>query len=386
MTTSNRCSSYVWQDATWPAWQMDMDALSKPLESASKAQGVLMGRMHDLGLDERNLASVTALTSDVVKSNEIEGERINASSVRSSIARRLGVDVGALAPEDRSVDGVVDMVLDATQKCGEPLTKERLFAWHMALFPANAYRLRDILVGAWRNDANGPMQVVSGRINHERVHYEAPPAERLEAEMQAFLAWVNQKDTATPDLLRAGLGHLWFVTVHPFDDGNGRIARAIGDMLLARADQSSQRFYSLSAQIMRQREAYYEILERTQKGSLDVTEWLVWFLHALEGAIENAHRALDLVLAKTKFWQAYSDLVLNARQKRVLNKVLDREFEGKLTNKKWQALAKTSSDTSLRDITELVRLGVLLPQGAGRGVHYLLRGYDDSAALVPEVL
>lgn len=384
MTTSNRCATYVWQDEAWPAWQMDMDALSKPLERASKAQGSLMGRMHDLGMDERNLVSVTALTSDVVKSNEIEGEQLNVNSVRSSIARRLGVDVGALAPEDRSVEGVVNMVLDATLKCEQPLTKDRLFAWHLALFPPHTYRLRDILVGTWRNDANGPMQVVSGRMNHERVHYEAPPADRLETEMQAFLDWVNQKDTTTPDLLRAGLGHLWFVTVHPFEDGNGRIARAIGDMLLARADQSSQRFYSLSAQIMRQREAYYEILERTQKGSLDVTEWLVWFLQALEGAIEHAHRALDLVLAKTKFWQAYSDLVLNARQKRVLNKVLDREFEGKLTNKKWQALAKTSSDTSLRDITELVRLGVLLPQGSGRGVHYLLRGYDDSAALVPE--
>lgn len=354
---------------------MDMNALSKPLESASKAQGVLMGRMHDLGLDERNLANIAALTSDVVKSNEIEGESINALSVRSSIARRLGVDIGALAPEDRSVEGVVDMVLDATLKCDDPLTKERLFTWHMALFPQSPYRLREILVGAWRNDANGPMQVVSGRINHERVHYEAPPAERLEAEMKRFFDWVDQKETATPDLLRAGLGHLWFVTVHPFDDGNGRIARAIGDMLLTRADRSPQRFYSISAQIMRQREAYYEILERTQKGSLDVTEWLMWFLQALEGAIAHAHHALDIVLAKTKFWQAYSELTLNARQKRVLNKVLDREFEGTLTNKKWKALAKTSPDTALRDITELVNLGILSPQGAGRGVHYLLKGH-----------
>ena len=383
MTTSTRSAAYVWQQASWPAWQMDMDALSKPLERASKAQGILMGRMRDLGMDERILASVTALTSDVVKSNEIEGERLNAHSVRSSIARRLGVDVGAIAPEDRSVEGVVDMVLDATLKFDQPLTKDRLFAWHMALFPQSAYRLRDIQIGQWRNDANGPMQVVSGRMNHERVHYEAPPAGCLETEVQSFLDWVNQKDTTTPDLLRAGLGHLWFVTVHPFDDGNGRIARAIGDMLLARADQSSQRFYSLSAQIMRHREDYYEILERTQKGSLDVTQWLVWFLQSLEGAIEHAHRALDLVLTKSKFWQAHSELVLNARQKRVLNKVLDHEFEGKLTNKKWQALAKTTSDTSLRDITELVKLGVLEPQGAGRGVHYLIRGFftDDATSV-----
>lgn len=377
MTTSNLNPAYVWQDATWPAWRMDMGVLSKPLESASKAQGVLIGRMHDLGMDERNLASVTALTSDVVKSNEIEGERLNEDSVRSSIARRLGVDIGAIAPEDRSVEGVVNMVLDATQKYDQPLSKDRLFAWHMALFPANAYRLRDIQVGAWRNDVNGPMQVVSGRINHERVHYEAPPAHRLEAEMQCFLAWVNQEESSIPDLLRAGLGHLWFVTVHPFDDGNGRIARAIGDMLLARSDQSPQRFYSLSAQIMRSREEYYEILERTQKGSLDVTEWLVWFLRSLEGAIEHAHQDLDLVLAKVKFWRVHSELLLNARQKRVLNKVLDRDFEGKLTNKKWQALAKTSSDTALRDITELVNAGVLSPEGAGRGVHYLLQGYDN---------
>lgn len=379
MNPSHQSTTYVWQQAAWPAWQMDMVALAKPLERASKAQGVLIGRMQDLGMDERNLASVTALTSDVVKSNEIEGERLNADSVRSSIARRLGVDVGALAPEDRSVEGVVDMVLDATQKCDQPLSPERLFAWHMALFPPKAYRLRDLRIGAWRDDANGPMQVVSGRMHQERVHYEAPPAERLEAEVQAFLAWVNSEDSATPELLRAGLGHLWFVTLHPFDDGNGRIARAIGDMLLARADQSSQRFYSLSAQIMRQREAYYDILERTQKGGLDVTPWLLWFLQALEAAIAHAHSALDFVLVKTRFWQTHADLVLNARQKRVLNKVLDRDFDGKLSNKKWQVLAKTSADTALRDISELVQLGVLESRGAGRGVYYLLRGWDGGA-------
>lgn len=350
-----------------------MQALAKPLEQASKAQGILMGRMYDLGMNERNLANVNTLTSDVIKSNEIEGERLNAESVRSSIARCLGVDIGSVAPVDRSVDGVADMVLDATQKHDQPLTTQRLFAWHSALFPASAYRLREIQIGAWRSDAHGPMQVVSGRVNHERVHYEAPPADRLDAEMQAFLAWVNQPDPCTPDLLRAGLGHLWFVTLHPFDDGNGRIARAIGDMLLARADQCAQRFYSLSAQIMRQREGYYDILERTQKGCMDVTAWLVWFLQALESAIEHAHHSLDLILAKTKFWHAHSSLVLNARQKRVLNKLLDHEFEGKLTNKKWQALAKTSPDTALRDISELVSLGVLSSHGSGRGVHYFLR-------------
>lgn len=355
-----------------------MSALITPLEKASKAQGNLLGRLHDLGMDERNLASVAALTSEVVKSNEIEGERLNEHSVRSSIARRLGVDVGALAPEDRSVEGVVDMVLDATQKYDQPLSKERLFAWHIALFPHNPYRLREIQVGQWRTDATGPMQVVSGRINHERIHYEAPPAARLDAEIDAFLVWVNQEDAAIPDLLRAGLGHLWFVTIHPFDDGNGRIARAIGDMLLARADRTTQRFYSLSAQIMRQREEYYEILERTQKGDMDVTEWLVWFLQALEASIKHAHLALDKVLAKAKFWQTYSDLVLNARQKKVLNKVLDGTFEGKLTNKKWQALANASPDTALRDITELVKHGVLTPQGAGRGTHYLLCVSADS--------
>lgn len=351
-----------------------MGVLIAPLERVSKDQGKLLGRLHDLGLNERNLASVSALTSDVVKSNEIEGERLNEQSVRSSIARRLGVDVGALAPEDRSVEGVVDMVLDATQNYEQPLSKERLFAWHMALFPSNAYRLRDIRVGAWRDDAKGPMQVVSGRINRERVHYEAPPAASLDSEMQEFLVWVEQENSSIPKLLRAGLAHLWFVTVHPFDDGNGRIARAIGDMLLARADQSTQRFYSLSAQIMRQREEYYQILESTQKGDLDVTDWLLWFLKALGGSIEHAHGVLDQVTIKTKFWQAYPDIALNARQKKVLNKVLDGAFEGKLTNKKWQALANASPDTALRDISELVKLGLLAPLGAGRGVHYQLRG------------
>ena len=368
-------TTYIWQREQWPAWKMDMQALLNPLSATSQAQGKLLGRLLDLGLDERNLASVAALTSDVLKSNEIEGEKLNEHSVRSSIARRLGVDVGALAPEDRNVEGVVDMVLDATQKHALPLTKERLFAWHVALFPQTGYRLRDIRVGQWRDDASGPMQVVSGRINHERVHYEAPPAARVDAEMEEFLKWFNTEDGNTPELLRAGLGHLWFVTIHPFDDGNGRIARAIGDMLLARADQTSQRFYSLSAQIMRQRDSYYEILERTQKGNGDVTEWLLWFLQALQASLEQAHGVLDQVMAKAKFWQQHSNLTFNLRQKKVLNKVLDGTFEGKLTNKKWQALSNASPDTALRDITELVKSGVLVSQGAGRGVHYLLKSF-----------
>ena len=362
---------YVWQASDWPKWRYDLAALVQPMAEVSLAQGLLMGRLADIGTALRDQASLVALTEDVVKTSAIEGEPLDIGSVRSSIARRLGVDIGALAPVDRHVEGVVEMVLDASSNSQAPVTRERLFGWHAALFPTGYSGLSKLQVGGWRDDAGGPMQVVSGRIGRERVHFEAPPAQRLEAEMDRFLNWVNGPPRE-PALIRAGLGHLWFVTLHPFDDGNGRIARAIGDLLLARADGSPQRFYSLSAQIQRERQAYYEMLERTQKGSLDVTAWLLWFLAALQRAVDQALITLDAVLIKARSWQRWATLPLNERQIKLLNRLLD-GFDGKLTSSKWAAIAKCSPDTALRDINDLLARGVLRKtEGGGRNTGYEL--------------
>jgi Fic family protein len=366
--------TYIWQSTDWPAWRYDLAALAGPLAEVSRAQGLLLGRLADVGLALRDQASLAALTEDVVKTSEIEGEQLNVASVRSSIARRLGVDIGALAPVDRHVEGVVEMVLDATANCDAPVTRERLFGWHAALFPTGYSGLSKIAIGAWRDDASGPMQVVSGPVGRQRVHFEAPPADRLERETSTFLGWINGASNASP-LIKAGLGHLWFVTLHPFDDGNGRIARAIGDLLLARADGSPQRFYSLSAQIQRDRTAYYDILERTQKGALDVTEWLAWFLATLHSAVDQAQHTLDAVLAKARFWQHWASTPLNERQAMLLNRLLD-GFEGKLTSSKWAAIAKCSPDTALRDVNELLARGVLKKSDAGgRSTSYELNDF-----------
>ncbi len=354
---------YIWQARDWPNWRYDVSALADPMAEVSRAQGLLLGRLADVGMALRAQASLAALTEDVVKTSEIEGERLDAKSVRSSIARRLGVDIGALAPVDRHVEGVVEMVLDATANCHLPLSRERLFGWHAALFPTGYSGLHRIEVGGWRDDAKGPMQVVSGPLGRQRVHFEAPPADRVESEINRCLAWANG-ESKEPPLLKAGLGHLWLVTLHPFDDGNGRIARAIGDLLLARADGSPQRFYSLSAQIQRERKAYYDILERTQKGTLEVTEWLAWFLDALHSAVDQAQHTLDAVLVKARFWQSVAGTPMNERQVKLLNRLLD-GFEGKLTSSKWAAIAKCSSDTALRDINDLLARGVLHKSDAG---------------------
>jgi Fic family protein len=354
---------YVWQLAEWPAMRYDLGALAGPLAEVSRAQGQLLGRLADVGLPLRDQASLAALTEDVVKTSAIEGEQLDVESVRSSIARRLGVDIGALAPVDRHVEGVVEMVLDAAAHCDVALTEERLFGWHAALFPAGYSGLAEIRVGVWRDDASGPMQVISGPAGRRRVHYEAPPAARLAAEIANFLAWVNA-DTPEPGVIKAGLAHLWFVTLHPFDDGNGRIARAVGDLFLARAEGSPQRFYSLSAQIQSERKAYYDILEHTQNSTLDVTEWLSWFLGALLRAVDGAQHTLDAVLAKARFWHRWAGTPLNGRQVKLLNRLLD-GFAGKLTSSKWAAIAKCSPDTALRDISQLISLGVLRKMDAG---------------------
>lgn len=364
--------TYIWQQSDWPTWRYDASALAAPLAAVLRAQGHLVGRMTEFGVAQRDEATVRTFTADVLKTSEIEGEKLNANAVRSSVARRLGVDVGALAPVDRNVEGVVEMVLDATKNYAAPLTQERLWGWHGALFPTGRSGLYEIRVAQWRDDHAGPMQVVSGGYGRERVHYEAPPATQLPAAMKKFLQWFNSESTESP-VIRAGLAHLWFVTLHPLDDGNGRVARAVGDMALARAEQSSQRYYSLSAQIQRDRKNYYDLLERTQKGSLDVTEWLQWFLSGVLNALQQAELTLNDVLVKAKFWQRWAEAPLNPRQIKLLNLLLD-GFEGNLTSGKWAKIAKCSPDTALRDITTLLELGVLKKSAAGgRSTSYVVK-------------
>jgi len=368
--------TYIHELQDWPNFWWDEGALAQRLASVRHRQGRLIGRMEALGFDLRAEAVLATLTEDVLKSSEIEGEILDKEQVRSSIARRLGMDIGALAPADRNVEGVVEMMLDATQKFKAPLTDERLFAWHAALFPTGRSGMTKIIVGAWRNDSAGPMQVISGPIGRERVHYEAPKASRLESEMAAFLTWFDE-DTSHDPVFKAALAHLWFVTIHPFDDGNGRIARAIADMALARSEQSPQRFYSMSAQIRLKRNAYYDVLEATQKGDLDITAWLEWFLDCLDRAIEGAEQTLAVVIQKARFWETFKDHPLNERQRKVINRLLD-GFEGKMTSSKWAKLTKSSPDTALRDINDLISKGILVREpGGGRSTSYALAAIEQ---------
>lgn len=371
---------YIWQRADWPELRYDLVTLSAPLAAASRAQGLLLGRLADVGMALRDEASLAALTEEVIRTSEIEGEILDLQSVRSSIARRLGVDIAAVAPVDRHVEGVVEMVLDATANHAQPLTDKRLFGWHAALFPTGYSGMSEVLVGRWRDETTGPMQVVSGPVDRRRVHYEAPPASALARETARFLTWANQ-DTGEPALIKAGLAHLWFVTLHPFDDGNGRIARAVGDLFLARADGSAQRFYSLSAEIQRARQDYYDILEQTQQGTLDVTAWLAWFLQTLERAMSGSQGTLDGVLNKARFWQRWAGTPMNERQVKLLNRLLD-GFEGNLTSSKWAKIAKCSPDTALRDIQELLTLGALHKlAGGGRSTGYALASARDGISM-----
>ncbi len=354
---------YIYERQDWPRFRWNQKKIAGRLAAVRHRQGRLIGRMETLGFRVRAEAVLQTLTLDVLKSSEIEGEILNKEQVRSSIARRLGIDTGRLVTANRNVEGVVEMMLDATQNSDQPLTMERLFTWHASLFPAGYSGLRRIKVGALRDDAKGPMQVVSGPAGHERVHFEAPAAGLLKKEMKAFLDWFNGDD-GTDLLLRAGIAHLWFVTVHPFEDGNGRIARAIADMALARSEQSSQRFYSLSAQIRQERNAYYKGLENAQKKTLDITMHLEWFLDCLSRAFDGLENTLTDVFRKTRFWQSCTDLSFNDRQRLILNKLLD-GFEGKLTSSKWAKLAKCSQDTALRDIQNLIERGILEKDIAG---------------------
>jgi Fic family protein len=369
-------SSYIYNHPDWPKFHWDRESLAERLAAVRHEQGRLIGRMEALGFKLRQEAILQTLTEDVLKSSEIEGEKLDAEQVRSSIARRLGMDIGGLKAADRNVEGVVEMMLDATRHYDQALSTDRLLTWHASLFPTGRSGMSRIKVGTWRDDTGGPMQVVSGPVGRERVHFEAPVAGRVDREVQAFLDWFNGAETDW--VVKAGLAHLWFVTIHPFDDGNGRIARAIADMALARSENSTQRFYSMSVQIRQERAAYYDILERTQKGTMDITPWMDWFLGCLGRAIEGAQATLAAVLSKARFWETFADFPLNERQRLVLNRLLD-GFEGKLTTLKWAKLAKCSHDTALRDISALVERGILVrnPEG-GRSTSYGLASIPES--------
>jgi Fic family protein len=364
---------YIHELPDWPHLHWNRERLAEPLASVRHRQGRLIGHMEALGFKLQQEAVLQTLTTDVLKTSEIEGEKLDAEQVRSSVARRLGMDIGGLTPPDRNVEGVVEMMLDATRHYDKPLSVERLFDWHASLFPTGRSGMHKIRVGSWRDDSTGPMEVVSGPLGKDRVHFQAPQAKRLDHQMTAFLDWFETND-GTDAVMRAGLAHLWFVTIHPFDDGNGRIARAIADMTLARSENSPQRFYSMSAQIRQERNAYYDILEQTQKGTANITRWMEWFLGCLGRAISGAQETLTAVLAKARFWDQVRSVPLNERQRLILNQLLD-GFEGNLTTQKYAKLAKCSHDTALRDIAFLVERGVLVRNAAG--------GRSTSYALAP---
>jgi Fic family protein len=359
---------YIHQNKDWISFTWDNNKLLALLANVRHLQGRLLGQMESLGFKLKEEAVLSTLTLDVLKSTEIEGEILNRDQVRSSIARKLGLEVSGLVDSPRNVDGVVEMMLDATQNYMQPITSERMFGWHAALFPTGYSGMYKIEVGKYRN---GDMQVVSGAMGKEKVHYEAPEANQVESEMNAFLNWFNNT-SEIDSVLKAAIAHFWFVTIHPFDDGNGRIARTITDMQLARSDGSSQRFYSMSNQILTERKKYYEILEKTQRGTSDITNWLIWFLSCLENALINSGEVLDSVLSKAKFWEKYSQTPLNDRQRLMLNKLLD-GFEGKLTSSKWAKIVKTSQDTAIRDIQDLVSKEILRKEAqGGRSTNYEL--------------
>ncbi len=362
---------YIWQRSDWPAFRWQVERLLAPMERLSRLHGQLIGRMSMLGFGDKGRTQLSALTEELLSSSDIEGVKLNADSVRSSIARKLGFGVDGLPVEDHYVEGLVEVMLDAVINADKPMDAARLFGWHAALFPMGRSGMHRITVGDWRKGEE-PMQVVSGAMGREKVHYQAPSSDKVEAEMNTFIRWCNESgDTASP-FLNAAIAHLWFVTIHPFDDGNGRIGRTIADMFLVRADGEHTRYYSMSAEINRQKRSYYDILERTQKGDLDVTEWVLWFFRCLEQAIANAMKTQERTLEKTVYWDRFRQVEVNARQRLVVNRLWD-GFEGKLTTSKWAKMCHCSQDTALRDINDLIAKGMLRDSGeGGRSKHYLL--------------
>ncbi len=359
---------YIYQLEDWPEMKWDLAELAPLLASVRHQQGLLIGQMRAQRFKLRKEAGLINLTAEIVKSSAIEGEMLNEDQVRSSIAKHLGMDVGGAAPASRHIDGIVEMMLDATEKNNDPQTEERLFGWHAALFPTGRSGMRDITTGAWRTRA---MQVVSGGIGREKIHYEAPEAEQLPQEMNRFIEWFNSSQEIDP-ILKAALAHFWFVTIHPFDDGNGRIGRAIAEMALARADQTSERFYSMSAQIESERKTYYDALEHSQKMTTDITRWMKWFLKCLERSIGRAEGTLDQVLKKARIWEKMNEKPVHERQRKVINRLLD-NFEGNLNTSKYAKMTHCSSDTALRDIRNLIERGILeKTPGGGRSTSYRL--------------
>jgi len=362
---------YIHEHKEWPNFQWNRDKLAELITPVRYRQGRLIGQMEALGFTLREEAMLQTLTQEIIKSSEIEGEMLNLDQVRSSLARRLGINIAGSVPSDRNVEGVVEMMLDATQNFQQPLTEERLFGWHAALFPTNRSGMHRIKVGTWRTGDGGPMQVVSGRIGKEMIHFEAPDAGKVPGEIVEFLEWFNMESDIDP-VLKAALAHFWFVTIHPFEDGNGRIARAIADMQLARADESPQRFYSMSSQIRKERNVYYDTLETTQKGSLDITSWLMWFLQCLDRAFLATNDILSNVLMKARFWEKNAGASLNDRQKLMLDRMLN-GIEGKMTSSKWAKMAKCSKETAIRDIQNLISKNILVKEDAGgRSTSYIL--------------
>jgi len=359
---------YIYQLKDWPNFIWDADLIEKILSDLRYEQGCLIGGMESIGFQLREEAILQTLTQEVVKSSEIEGELLDQTLVRSSVARQLGMEYAAVHKIDRNIDGVVEMMLDATQHFDEPLTKKRLIQWHSSLFPMGRKSFSKVQVGQWRT---GPVEVISGHRGKEKIHFEGPQADQVTREMKVFINWVNKSKLDL--VLKAAVGHLWFVTIHPFDDGNGRIARAIADMLLARSEKVSSRFYSLSAQIQAERKDYYSILEKTQKGNLDITDWLKWFLECLKRAIEHSKISLELILKKTKFWESLKDVKLNERQRKVITLLLD-HFEGNLTSTKWAKINRCSQDTAYRDILDLMDKKILIRNSSsGRSTSYSLK-------------
>lgn len=367
---------WIYEQKDWPNFKWDSETLAAPLADIRHRQGRLLGRMEALGFDLKQEASLNTLTNDIVKTSAIEGEALNSDEVRSSIARRLGLDVGGLIPAGRDVEGIVEIMIDATRNYNMPLTQDRLFDWHAALFPTGRSGMQKITVADWRKPEAGAMQVISGAIGKEKIHFEAPKAEQLQAEMNAFLNWFEDGANIDP-VLKSAIAHLWFVTIHPFEDGNGRIARAIADLALARADNTPERFYSMSVQIEAERKTYYEQLEKQQKGTTDITDWLEWFLGCLGRALGTAEETLSTVLYKDRLWEQVNKKPVNERQRTIINRMLE-NFEGFMSTSKYAKLAKCSNDTALRDIQELEGRNILIRnQAGGRSTSYRLADNDE---------
>ncbi|MBR1753584.1 Fic family protein [bacterium] len=362
---------YIWTCSAYPNFTYNNELILSMLTNIKLKQGYLLGKMANLGFINDDITFLKILTEDILKSSEIEGLKLDTEQVRSSIAKRLGLNFGGDVYIERNVDGIVDMMLDATQNYNKKITKKRLCGWQNSMFPNGYSGLTKIVTGKYRDDKNGVMQVVSGAIGHETVHYEAPPAELLNKEMSALIDYINN-ETKTDNVIKAGIVHLWFVIIHPFEDGNGRIARALTDMMLARSENSPKRFYSMSSQIKQERKSYYKMLEITQKGSVDITEWLKWFLTNLEISIDNSDSLLNNVFEKSNFWKVNRNVIFNERQKKILDKLFD-DFEGNLTTTKWAKICGCSQDTATRDIQDLINKNILEKIGQAKSTHYVIK-------------